>query len=77
MLQFPEKQLVIHVKNAKLKTRNPRAKYLENYLRQVGLGESQVQVLPAQKEEQEGKWKVNAQWLKATWWPTLQNAATG
>ncbi|MCW5924271.1 MAG: hypothetical protein KIS77_18255 [Saprospiraceae bacterium] len=67
MLQFPEKQLVIHVKNAKFKTRNLRAKYLENYLRQVGLGESQVQVWPAQKEEQEGKWKVSTQWLKATW----------
>jgi len=66
MLQFPDKQLILRTKNAKLNTRKPRAAYLKNYLLSAGLSESQIQVMPEEKGEQRD-WKVDTPWLKATW----------
>jgi hypothetical protein len=40
--------------------------FLKNYLLSAGLPESQVEVLPFNKEEK-GDWKVNTSWLSAKW----------
>lgn len=64
--QFPDVKLVLRTKNAKSSARKPRAVYLKNYLLEAGVAESQIQVMPEEKDEQKN-WKVDTEWLKATW----------
>ncbi len=64
--QFPEKKLTVRLKSAGSGIHKKRAKFLDKYLRAIGLPQHQYEVITGRSGNRYA-WKISTKWLEASW----------